>query len=286
MFPANLPISTEKIVRNDILRPVSLTLQDKKTEIEINMAEEIASAIESNMRLLDKVRIPDHFDRGTLGKFFEKMIREDFETDPLQKESARIGKYANDFHHYMLRYFKEVFDFNEGLKKDRMGYVQATSYIYLRSDFPPSFARTVALSLLSECRFIDIYNRRIKREYSRFLSSYNDQTKFKRLCNAHNLWVGSVDSLINEIDNIRVGLIWYVEFTQSKKVEDLFKPKPLKKSLLDQEYFFGVLINLQKKTEQLRHELVSLSRESFSESLSREDPTVAMLCGILDTMGS
>jgi len=287
MLPASFgAISTEKIVRNDVLKPISLALQNKKSEIQIDEAAEIASVIEDNIKVLDAIRIPDHFSRETLREFFEKTIREDLEKDPLHKKSVRIDKYAKDFRHYMRQYFEEIFDFHEVLKKDRLSYVQAASDIYLRSDFPPSFARTVTLSLLSECRFVDIYNKRISQEYVKFLTSLNDETKFRRHCDAHNLWVGPIDTLASELDKTRIGLVWYVEFTQSKKVEDIFKPKPIKKSLLDQEYFFVMLLDLQRKTEQFRRTLVNLGRDAFFVTPSREDSTVSMFSGILEAIGS
>jgi len=286
MFPSNFgAISTEKIVRSDLLKPVSFGILQKKSEIKIDEAAEIASVIEENMKLLDTIKIPDHFDRETLRKFFELKIKKNLEEDPLHKQSVRLGKYAEDFRHYMRRYFDEIFDFHEKLKKDRFDYVFAASNLYLRSDFPPSFERTLTLSLLSECRFIDIYDTRLRHEYLGFVTAYNDHKKFERLCDAHNQWGDPIESMIDNIDKTRVGLVWYVEFTQSEKLEDIFKPKTLRGSLLDQEYFFGVLVDLQKQTEQFRRELVRLGKEAFIISPSREDPTVDMFCGIMDAMG-
>jgi len=290
MSPANLgAISTEKIFRNDVFKPVSLGFLKKEPDIQTKAREQadIASIVEDNLRILDSIRLPSHFDRETLAEFLERTIREDLEKDPLHKESVELDKYAKDFRKYMQQYFARIFEFHEKLKEDKLKYVFAASNIFLKSNFPPSFARTLTISILTECRFIDIYNMKMRRERLAFINYYNDRKKFNRLCDAHNHWVNPFDSAINKTDEIRVGLIWYVDFTHSKTLEEIFKPKALDKSLLQDEYFFGTLIELQRQTDQFRQALTDLSKENFVRThASRKDPTVDMLCSIMETMGS
>ena len=90
---------------------------------------------------------------------------------------------------------------------------------------------------------------------------------------------------MNKIDEMRIGLIWYVDFTHSKTLEEIFEPKSLKKSLLDEEYFFGMLVNIQRGTDQLRRALANVSKKTFAVFPSRKDPTVNMLCSVMETMG-
>jgi len=286
MLPSNLGvISAEKIFRNDVFKPVSLGFLTQKPDIQIEETD-IAAVVEDNIRILDSIRLPSHFDRETLANFLERIIKEDLEKDPLHKQSAELNKYAKDFRNHMRQYFDRIFDFHEKLKGDISKYVFATSNIFLKSDFPPSFARTLTFSLLTECRFIDIYDLTIRREHLALITNYNDLKKFKRLCDAHNRWVEPFDSAINKIIETRIGLIWYADFTHSKTLEEIFKPKAFKKSLLDEEYFFGMLVDLQRQTDQFRRALTTLSKETFAISPSREDPTVDMLCSIMETMGS
>lgn len=286
MLPSNLEcISAERIFRNDVFKPVSLGLLTQKPDIKIEETD-IAPVIEDNVRILDSIRLPSHFDRNTLAKFLDQLIRKELEKDTLHKQAVQLNKYAKDFRTYMRQYFDRIFDFHENLKKDLVNNVFGASHSYLKSDFPPSFARTFTFSLLTECRFIDIFNMRIRRERLALRTYYNNRKKFRNLCDAHNIWVDPLDSLISKIDETRVGLIWYVEFTHSKTLEEIFKPKPLKKSLLDEEYFFGMLVSLQQQTYQFRQELTKLSKETFAISTSRKNSTVDMLCSIMETMAS
>jgi len=278
-------ISTEKILRNDVLKPVSLGLLRQKPSIQTEK-NDIESVVEENIRMLDSIRLPTHFERETLANFLEKMIRKDLAKDPLHKQAVELNKYAKDFRTYMRQYFDKIFGFNSRWKEDLLKHVFATSHIYLKSDFPPSFARTLTFSLLTECRFFDIYNMKIRREHLALMTYYNNARKFNRLCDNHNLWVDPLDSAINKMDEMRIGLIWYVDFIHSKTLEEIFEPKVLKKSLLDEEYFFGMLVGLQQQTYRFRQALTNLSKETFAISISRKDPTVDMLCGIMETMGS
>ena len=172
-------ISGEKIFRNDVFKPISLSLLPEKPDMRIEEAD-IASVVEDNIRILNSIRIPDRFDSKTLASFLEKMIREDLEKDPLHKEAVELNKYAKDFHTYMREYFNKVFDFQKKLKEDLFKYVFAASNFYLRSDFPPSFARTLTFSLLTECRFIDIYDEMIRRERIQLITNYNNRKRFER----------------------------------------------------------------------------------------------------------
>jgi len=286
MLPSNSGvISGEKVFRNDVFKPISLDLLKQKPDVQIEETD-IESVVNDNIRILDLIRLPERFDRKAIVTFLEDLIRKDFENDPLHKQAVELDKYAKDFHRYMQRYFDKIFDYHNKLKEDLLGYVFGASNFYLKSDFPPSFARTLTFSLLTECRFIDLYNRKIRRERLALITNYNNRTKFKRVCDIHNSWVDPLSSAIERITEMRVGLIWYVDFTHSKTLEEIFKPKKLKKSLLDEEYFFGMLVNIQRETYQFRRALVNLSKETFSTFPSREDPTVNMLCSVMETMSS
>lgn len=278
-------ISGERIFRNDVFKPISLSLLTEKPDKQVGETD-IASIVDANIKILDSIRIPDRFDRRTLAGFLEKTVREDLEKDSLHKEAVELNKYAKDFHTYMRKYFDKVFDFQGKLKEDLLKHVFATSNVYLRSDFPPSFARTLSFSLLTECRFIDIFDMMIRHERVDLIANYNNRKRFERICNVHNNWTDPLDSVMDKIIEMRIGLIWYVDFAHSKTLDEIFKPKNFKKSLIDEEYFFGVLVNIQRETGQFRRALANLSKKTFTIFPSRKDPTVDMLCSVMETMSS
>ena len=79
-------------------------------------------------------------------------------------------------------------------------------------------------------------------------------------------------------------LIWYVDLNNCKTVKEAFKIKGLRKSNLDKEHFFGLLIDMQRKTEKLRKALIEMSREIFQVTVDRKDPTVDLLCNVMEIM--
>jgi len=285
LSPSFGAISTEKILRNDVFQPVSLGIEREKLEKSIDKTE-ISSIINDNLKILHSIKVPNHFNQEILASFLEKMIKKEIEKDLLHKQAVELNKYANDFRTYMHQYFDKIFKYHEQLKEDLVRQVFVTSNEYIKSDLPASFARTLTLSLFTECKFVDIYNAKIRRERLSLITYYNDHQKFKRVVDNHNAWVDPLDSMLTNIDETRIGILWYVDFSNSQTIEEIFKPKILKKSLLDEEYFFEALIDLQRNTDQMRKALASLSRETFAVSPSRDDSTVDMLCSVMEILGS
>ena len=278
-------IPTGKILRNDVFEPVSLGIQKENLQKTVDKTD-ISWIVNDNLKILDSIRVPSSLDGKILASLLEKMIKREVEKDPLHKEAVEINKYANDIRVYMQKYFAKIFEFDVKLKEDLAKHAFAASNDYIKSDLPASFARTLTLSLFTECKFIDVFDAKIRREQLSLITYYNDWQKFKRVVESHNAWVDPLDALIDNIDSTRVGLIWYVDFCNSKTIDQIFIPKTLKKSFLDQEYFFGILVDLQRKTDKMRQALASLTRETFATSPSREDPTVDMLCSIMEILGS
>lgn len=126
LSPSFGAVPTEKILRNDVFQPVSLDIGMEKREKIIDKTE-ISTIINDNLKILDSIRVPSHFNREILSSFLEKMIKRDLENDPLHKDAVEINKYANDIRTYMQQYFDRIFKFHEKLKEDLIRHAFAAS---------------------------------------------------------------------------------------------------------------------------------------------------------------
>ncbi len=279
------PLVPHSVLRNDVIKPTSLGFMKEVTEEEVIKQTEVSTIIDENLNILGTVPLPRAMAFKTLSKHLEKMIKKDIQKDPLHDVAVKLSKYAQDFYRKMELYFDEIFNFTEKLKERRQLDLFKMSKEYVMSDLPPSYIRTLTLSFLTQCKYYDVFNYRIRRERLKLVGVRNNYTKFKRICEGHNRWVDFIHSSLDPMNESRVRLIWHVDLYNCKTVKDAFKIKKLKKSNLDEEQFFSLLLDLQKKTEKVRATLIEMNRECFRVTLDRKDPTVDLLVNVMEIMG-
>jgi len=279
-----VPVPSPSVLRNDILKPVALGFMKEIPDKEVTKATDVSTVTEDNLKILETVRLPEHLEFKEVSKLLKKIIKKDMKKDPLHDAAVKLTNYAQKFYEKMELYFDEIFNFNEKVKEHILSNLFATSKEYVQSDLPPSYIRSLTLSFLTECREIDVFNSRIRRERLKLIGVRNNFKKFKRICDGHNRWVDFLQSSLDPMIDSRVRLIWYVDLNNSKSIKEAFKIKKLRRSNLDDEQFFGLLLGMQKKTEKIRTALVDMNRETFLVTLDRKDPTVDLLCNVMEIM--
>lgn len=278
-------VPSPSILRNDILKPTSLGFMKDIEEEESIKQTEVSTIINDNLKILKTVSLPKAMEFEALSKCLAKGIKENIEKDALHDTAVKLVKYAQNFYEKMELYFDAIFDFSEKLKERRQFDLFKMSKEYIMSDLPPSYIETLTLAFLTQCKYYDVFNYRIRRERLKLIGVRNNRPKFKRICEAHNRWVDYIHSSLDRMRNSRSRLIWYVDLHNCKTVKEAFKVKKLRKSNLDKEQFFSLLLDLQKQTEGVRATLIEMNRETFQVALDRKDPTVDFLVNVMEIMG-
>lgn len=285
MFPSSqsiIPSSPFTVLRNYILKPTSLGFMREKSEREVIKETELPTIINDNLKMLKTVALPKHLDFNEVNNRLQKMIEETVKNDPMHAVSVRLTKYANDFYRKMEPYFGEIYDYEKNVREDLMSRALMHTKECLISDIPPSYIRGLTSSFLTERKYSELYDYRIRREKVKLITVRNNRVKFERVCNNHNHWVDILHSSVNPMIDSCIRLVWYVDLCNSRAVDEIFEFKELKKSNLDDEHFFGLLLDLNRRTEKVRQTLIKMNREIFVETTDREDPTADLLCNVMD----
>lgn len=272
------------ILRNDVLKPASLGFMKEVTEEEVTKQTELSTIIDDNLKLLETVPLPDVVKFEEISKLLKKRIKKDMKKDPLHSTAVKLTNYANNFYEKMEPYFDEVFDFDKKLRESFQSDLFAISKEYIMSDLSPSYLRTLTLSYLTQCRYLEVFDFRIRRERIKLITVRNNYTKFKRVCEKHNRWVEFLERSSETMIDSRIRLVWYVDLNNCRTVKEAFKIKELRKTNLNEEQYFGLLLDLQNQTEELRNRLIQLNRNIFQVTPDREDPTVDLLCNVMEIM--
>ncbi|MEM2970948.1 MAG: hypothetical protein QW270_00790 [Candidatus Bathyarchaeia archaeon] len=240
--------SLRRIVRND----TSSNLQfDALDEAFKDFKSSVSAVIESNLKLLDEVPLFHNLHLEDLRKFLESQIRTGLSKDVLFEKAVEIGRYARNMFDSMDAYFSEIFHFHQELKKELHSEMFNVSKMFLNSDLPLSFVKAIGDSLLNEIDYVDVFDKEIRKERLDLIKYRDNRTKFKRVCEAHNLWVRKFDELRTRMERERVKLIWYVDFNNSGSVNEIFKDKTIKTSLLDKSMLHNFILNLQKQVQEM-----------------------------------
>jgi hypothetical protein len=184
-------------------------------------------------------------------RFLEESIRKDLAQDPLFEKSLEIGKHAKNMFDSMNAYFSEIFDFHDGLRKELYSDMFCSSRMFIDSDLPLSFVKTLEDSILAEIDYIDVIDKRIRKERFDLIRYRSNRPKFERVCENHNRWIEGFDRLRSRVENVRVKLIWYVDFNNSESVEEIFENKTMAINLLDKSILDEFLASLQRNASEM-----------------------------------
>jgi hypothetical protein len=241
-----------EIVRRTIVFPqrfevtgdaISKALEDYKTAI--------AETVKANLDLLDELPSLKTLHTEELKEFLQKAVEDDLKRDLVFEKSVELQRYMNDMWRYVDSYFKEVFNHHANLKDQTDADIFAVSRMFFNSDLPVSFLKTIENSLLTEKDYIDIYDKRIRRERLDLLVNRNNRRKFEKICDVHNRWIDPFVSRLKNLDRTRVKIIWYVDFNNSDKIEDIFKDKAINSSRIDTHILQNAIDDLQKLTYEI-----------------------------------
>lgn len=270
MKNASLP----KIVRDD----KSFPLQFNKTNYDLeDYKTAISRTVENNLTLLKEIPIPMNFDLSQLREFLECRIKSDLNNDLLFEKSVEIGKYAKDMGQFMNSYFNEIFIFHEQLKKDLQLDLFFISRMFLDSDLPMQFMKAVGDSILVEGDYIEVFDKRIRKEHLDLLVNRNNRPRFDRICESHNRWAGASSERLDRIERTRVKLIWYVDLNNSSSLDEIFKRKIIKTGCLDRKVLLSLVQELRDQTDEMARLNTSLTESFPIPSYLDQDGARAML---------
>lgn len=277
-------LPSSSILRNDVLKPTSLGFMKEMSEEQVIRETELSTIINDNLTVLKTVTLPDHLNLNEVSKLLRKIIKKDTKKDPLHDVAVKLTNYAQNFFEKMELYFDAIYEYDNKVCDRLKSSLLVNTKEYVRSDMPPSYLRSLTLSYLTQCKYFDVFNHRIRHERLKLIGVRNNSVKFKRVCDRHNGWVDSLHSLLDPMIDSRIRLLWYVDLNNCRTVKEAFKIKELRKSNLEDEHFFGSLVDLQIKTEELRKALINMNKESFLVTLDRKDSTVDLLCNVMELM--
>lgn len=251
--------SLSKIIRDDTSFPLQFDTVNKDFK---DFKTAISAIIKTNLNLLNEVPLPKNWELKALKEFFKKQIKSDLEKDALFEKSVEIRKYAKNMYELMASYFKEIFDYYEQRQKELSSDMFCVSKMFLNSDLPTAFVRSIEDSMLAEKDYIEICVKKIREERLSLLRYHSNRTKFQRVCDSHNSWVNKFEDRLAKMERGRVKLIWYVDFNNSASFRDIFKDKNIKTSLLDKQILSDLINTLQNQvdeTEKLNSSMMELS---------------------------
>jgi len=248
LFTSARSVSLRKIVRSDIS---STSRFDEINDAFKDFQSSISSVVEDNLTLLEEVPLLHNLRFEELKEFLANQIKQDLNEDMLFEKSVELSRYARNMFEYMDTYFNEIFRFHQELRKELLSEMFDVSKIFLNSDLPTSFLNVIEDSLLTEIDFIEIFDKEIRREQLDLVRFRNNLTKFKRVCDTHNLWVRQFDETRSKMENARVKIIWYVDFNNSETVNEIFKEKTIKVSLLDKSILNNLIAELRDNIEKM-----------------------------------
>lgn len=221
----------------------------------------ISETVRTNLELLEEIPLPKSLSLDELKEFFKKDIPSELSKDATFEKTVEVSKYASNISQYLGSYFREIFALNRKLMGKMNQALFHFSKIFLNSDLPISFLRTVERSILAYKDYIAFFDKEIRKEHRELIIYRNNKRKFDRVCDAHNKWVALLEEKSDRIDHERTKLFWYIDFNNSNRIDEIFADKFIKMELLDKEVLGKYLENLQKFTTDL--EELNYSRTSF-----------------------
>lgn len=251
--------SLPKIIRDDISFPLRFEVVNKDFEV---FKTAISKIVENNLSLLDEIPLPKHLKIEKLRKWFQNQIKSDLQKDRIFEKSVELNKYAKNMYSMMDSYFREVFDYHKQQQKRLSSDMFCTSKMFLNSDLPMPFMRAIEDSLLNEIDSIKVFVKRIRYERLSLVRYRNNRIKFGRVCESHNRWANKFNDQRNELERLRVKLIWYVDFNNSANLNEILEDKIIKTSLLDKRVFFDFINTLQSQVLKMEKLNASMTKST------------------------
>jgi len=273
--------SLRRIVRNDISSNLQFDAIDEAFK---DFRSAVSAILESNVNLLNEVPLHHDLHIEDLRKFMESQIRKDLSEDPLFEKGIEISKYSRNMTELMDSYFSEIFSFHQELKRELHSDIFSVSKMFLNSDLPLPFVKTLGDSFVAEIDYLEVFDKEARRERLDLIRYRSNRPKFERVCKTHNLWVKRFDEVRSKMEQERVKLIWYVDFNNSASVDDIFKDKSIKMSLMDRATLYGFIRGLQKQVSEM--ETLNAQKTEIISFLDYEtDEGTEALLGMMQILG-
>ena len=269
MEKASLP----KIIHNGTSLPLQFGTINKDFE---DFKTAISKVIENNLSLLDEIPLPKNLKIEKLRERFRNQIKSDLQKDTLFEKAVELRGYAENMYEKMDSYFREIFDYYEERQKNLSSDIFCASKMFLNSDLPMPFLRSIEDSLLAEKDYIQIYTKRIHNERLSLLRYLNNLLKFKRVCDSHNIWAAKFRNELIELERLRIKLIWYVDFNNSANLNEIFEDKIIRMRLLDASILFDFIDKLENQVYKMEKLNASMAEPSSFLPLEIDDGTRAI----------
>ena len=268
------------VVENELTAPLKCNILKEDFD---SFKEAIATTINTNIELLKELPVPKNFSIEQVITFFKSEIKSNLQKDCFFEKTVEVCKYANSMFESMEKYFKNVFGLHTSTKERHCSDIFEVSKLFLNSDLSDVFLKAISNSFLIENDFIDLYDKRIRKEHATLIAFRNNRTKFERLCNEHNYWVHDFTAKLNSISRNRTKLIWYVDINNSNTVEELFKDKFIKTEVLDNTVLCQLIQALEQNTSELE---LLFTRDVNLPCLPRinVDDSVRTITGLMDIL--
>jgi hypothetical protein len=256
MEKASLP----KIIHNGTSFPLQFGTINKDFE---DFKTAVSKVTESNLSLLDELPLPKNIKIKELKKYFRNQIKSYLQEDTLFEKAVELSRYTKNMYEEMDSYFKEIFNFYQEREKELSSDVFCVSKMFLNSDLPMPFLRSIEDSLLAEKDYIHIYTKKIRNEQLSLVRYRNNRLKFQKVCEEHNTWVAKFTNELVKLERLRIKLIWYVDFNNSANLNEIFEDKTIKMRLLDESILFDFIDKLENQVYKME-KLNALMAESPS----------------------
>jgi bacterioferritin (cytochrome b1) len=254
----SIPFSQSFQVEGDT---INKAFEDYKTAI--------AKTVETNLSLLEELPPLKNLQIEDLKQHLKKMVETDLKEDDAFEKSVEINRYVGNMWKYVDSYFREIFKFHDEVKEDLDSQIFDVSRMYFNSDLPLLFLTTIEDAILIEKDYLDTYDKRIHKEHAQLLFNRNNRKKFEQLCDNHNRWIKPFSERVEKLERTRIKFFWYVDFSNSATVDEIFKVKTIRFSALDTKTFRAFIDDLRKQIHEM--EMLIGPERQFSLFTSYEE---------------
>jgi len=246
-----------ELIRRSIPFPQSFEVESETINKAFNdYKAAIAQTVETNMSLLDEMPPLKNLRIEDLKQHFEKIVEDYLKEDPVFEKAVEINRYVSDMWKYVEPYFREIFDHLKNIKKDLDSELFDVCRMYFNSDLPLLLLTTIEDSIMIGKDYLETYDKRIHKECRELLFSRNNRRKFEMLCDSHNRWIKPFNERMDKLERTRVKLFWYVDFSNSATVDEIFRVKTIRSTALDMKIIQDFINDLRKQIQEIERLIV------------------------------